>query len=401
LFAGCAAAAEDLDTPQVDKRSEQILRQVADYYHKLPEFSLNLSFLTTVQAPGMRREMWAKYDITAEQPNKLAIRLTDGMGADLYSDGRQVTVSLPPMKTFTQKPAPKDFEGLFDMPEASLVNKGVGNMLFVDRLLKKNPYDAIMQNVDSAKFIGTENLGAARGHHLRIVQGEIATDLWVADGPQPWLLKAGVDMSSQLGELMPKSPNSKMTMDVTFGGWKTGEHPGPQAFAFTPPADAHKVATLFEQPENRELLGKPAPAVSLDVVGGGKLDLQAMKGKVVVLEFWASWCVPCVQSLPQAAEVTRQFKNRGVAFYAINQDEEPEVVQAFMQKRNFQFPVAVDTGSQAASFFKVSGIPFTAVIGKDGKVQAIHTGLEPDFKQKLTEELEALTSGKTLVSLVF
>ena len=399
-----AAEIEPDEKPQIDTKADAVLHRVAEFYRSLKQFSFDLSFSTVVQAPGMKREMWVKYDSVVQRPNKVSLRVKDGLGATLISDGKGMTTYLDALKKFTQRDAPSDFESLFALDDAMLVSTGVGRQLFVDRLLKNDAYAGLTEGYSAIKYIGLDTVdGGVKAHHLLLQQPGMATDLWVLDGEQAFIHKASVDMSQPLAEAMPQVKDTHMQMAAIFGHWNANPQTGADTFTFTPPADAKKVASLFDtEDENKQLVGKAAPEVQLELMNGEKMDLAKHRGKdIVILEFWASWCAPCVQGMPLISGVAQKYKDKNVVFYAVNQSEEPEVITAFLKKRGLDVNVSLDASGKVASAFGVTGIPLTVVIGKDGKVQAVHTGLARDLVRRLTDELEALVAGKQLVSFEF
>lgn len=161
-------------------------------------------------------------------------------------------------------------------------------------------------------------------------------------------------------------------------------------------------AQLAKEPPH-PLLGKPAPTFALNLLEGGKFNLADDLGKkIIVLDFWASWCPPCRAALPIVVSVTGQYKDKNkdypVAFYGINLREPAETVKAFLQRVGLKFTVALDAEANAADLYKVEGIPQSVIIGKDGTVQAVHVGVSRDYESDLKSELDTLTSGKKLVS---
>jgi thiol-disulfide isomerase/thioredoxin len=111
---------------------------------------------------------------------------------------------------------------------------------------------------------------------------------------------------------------------------------------------------------------------------------------VVVLDFWASWCGPCVAALPLISEATKARADKGVVFYAVNQQEEVAAIKAFLQGKKLEIPVALDVEGAAAKLYQVRGIPQTVVIDKEGKVAVVHVGFSPQLKETLARELDAL-----------
>jgi thiol-disulfide isomerase/thioredoxin len=147
-----------------------------------------------------------------------------------------------------------------------------------------------------------------------------------------------------------------------------------------------------------ELLGKAAPDFELDLLAGGKVKLSDLKDKkIVVLDFWATWCPPCRKALPILAEVTAGLKDKDVAFYAVNLREDAEKIKKFLEAQKIECGVALDKDAKTAAAYGVKGIPQSVIVGKDGTVQAIHVGFSPDLKERLSKELQTLIDGKKLV----
>jgi peroxiredoxin len=92
--------------------------------------------------------------------------------------------------------------------------------------------------------------------------------------------------------------------------------------------------------------------------------------------------------------VTSSLKAKGVAFYAVNLEEEPEQINAFLAEKKLKVPVALDKDGSVAGKYLVEGIPQTVIIDKQGSVRVVHIGASPNLKQELTDELEALLAGK-------
>ncbi len=154
-----------------------------------------------------------------------------------------------------------------------------------------------------------------------------------------------------------------------------------------------------EKPQPHPLLGKPAPPIDLKLLGGGKLDLASLKGKkIVILDFWATWCGPCVQAMPIIDQVAAKFKDQGVELYAVNLQEMPDDIKAFLEETKLEVPVALDTDGEVAGAYLAEAIPQTVIVGKDGTVQVVTIGLLPNLEASLTKNLESLIAGKDLAA---
>jgi len=137
-------------------------------------------------------------------------------------------------------------------------------------------------------------------------------------------------------------------------------------------------------------VGKPAPEASLQLEGGEAVALSSLKGKVVVLDFWATWCKPCVIELPLVDKVTDERVDQGVVFYAVNTGESAKVVKKFLKKSKLDVPLVFDDDGAIANAYGVSALPHLVIIDAEGVVRHVHLGSGPGTEQRLESELDAL-----------
>ncbi|HWB07470.1 MAG TPA: TlpA disulfide reductase family protein [Verrucomicrobiales bacterium] len=133
------------------------------------------------------------------------------------------------------------------------------------------------------------------------------------------------------------------------------------------------------------LVGKLSEDFKLPTVDGGSFALSNNRGKVVVLDFWATWCGPCVKSLPGLVEAMAAFPKDQAMFVAVNQGETKEQVKKFLEARGLDMAVAMDGDQSVARKYGVDGIPHTVVVAPDGKVAFVKTGYEPDGDKQIAE----------------
>lgn len=124
----------------------------------------------------------------------------------------------------------------------------------------------------------------------------------------------------------------------------------------------------------QELLeGDKAPDFTADLADGSTFTLSEQSGKVVLLNFWATWCGPCVGEMPAFERLWKEYGDK-VAILAVNCLEDEETVRQFIAENGYTFPIAFDVEGVVNMKYPTDGIPYTVVIGKDGTVQDIYLG---------------------------
>ena len=162
------------------------------------------------------------------------------------------------------------------------------------------------------------------------------------------------------------------------------------AQAQTPSTKADDLKTIGSSRGEHDSVGKPAPQATLKSLGGDEFTLASLRGKVVLLDFWATWCGPCVISLPNVTQVAEGFADRDLVFYAVNLREPKERIKKFLGEKGIKPPVATDRWGKVGQSFGVRGIPHSALIDKKGVVRHVHIGFLPGMEKTLKKEIEVL-----------
>lgn len=146
--------------------------------------------------------------------------------------------------------------------------------------------------------------------------------------------------------------------------------------------------------ENSPLLNQEAKPFKLPLLSGGDFDLAQEKGKIIVLDFWATWCGPCVKALPEVTDLMSGFDPKKVRFIAVNQAESKEQVKAFMETRGWKFDVVFDANQRVGQTFDAEALPHTVIVGADGKIAYVRTGYGPGDARKTAEMVQKLLGDK-------
>lgn len=149
------------------------------------------------------------------------------------------------------------------------------------------------------------------------------------------------------------------------------------------------LALVFIQTATAAGQGDAGPDCQLQAFkGNGSLPLKTLRGQVVYVDFWASWCGPCAKSFPFLNGLNDELKNQGLRIVAVNMDENPQDAEAFLAKLPAAFTVATDVEAKCAQQFDVKAMPSSYLIDRKGIIRHIHLG----FKTDEAEEVKSLVT---------
>jgi peroxiredoxin len=403
-LATCAATLLAADQ---SKDPEAILRSATDRIKAAKAYTADFDLEVKAGLAGQELGRAVSYKFAAQRPNRFLFLRTDGeLGATIVSDGKKMLKYSPELQQYTEGAAPATLDEFSSsLPAMMTLEGGMGGYMLA--LLADDPAGRLTHGVTASNYVGVEVFEGNECHRLHFESDEIAYDIWITTGDEPTVRRVLPDFSALLGE-EEKEMGYKMELSFRAKNWNFAPEVTDETFTFTPPGGTELVeefAALVPAPVEppvvsvHPLIGQPAPgfaAVHLD--GENSFELKKDLGKkVIVLDFWATWCPPCVAGLPKLAEVAADFKDKPVSVLAVNVGEEADAINEFLKENELELAVLRDAG-EVAEKYQVSGIPQTVLIGLDGRVHVVHVGLPNDLKVELTTQIDALLEREDLAA---
>jgi len=414
LFVGVATAQVPSEgptcgDPQTGERNsfEEAIRPltkvIADSKSSRVTIESTVRTMLSGQVTGSEKQV---YQIASLAPNKYRIQYKTASEAfQLVSDGSQLFGILGEVGFFRALP-PKSLQEV--VASLALPVGPYPEPIMALSLAGVDPSQTLMSDMSSLKIVNRDTYEGTPAVLLRGVQADgVGWALWVATesgNVRPLRMKVDLTPVLRVSNQLPEAFSYEV--DFKFTSWKMGVDLAPEFFSHRPsPKDRqfesldayYRFVTQANSPHR--LLGKTAPSFAAQSIDGKLLKIEDLKGKVVVLDFCASWCSPCLELMPIVSQVSTSLAGKGVVAYAVNVGEDRDTASNFFKKIGLTLPLLVDADGSIAESFGAIAIPQTVLIDRDGRIQAIHVGVDrPEaFREKLRKQLNALVNGENLV----
>jgi thiol-disulfide isomerase/thioredoxin len=405
-LAACCACGQP---PRRDAEAVQLLEQAKAFYAALPSWQADVRSFCVLEdrktgALSARPGCTGTYAV--RRPNAFAIRYPDEPGGctTLIGDGTRVwTYVHLPIEGGRRHSEGAAAPGFGSLERPSIMN--IEDAMVAQSVMRWLPsgalFDEVLENPRRAILMLPHDPQRPDERTVRVVLTESVMDYTFSAGERPWMLRvsedydAWIEMRRQEGASLPARP-LRGSDTVEFSNWST--EIDPRGFEFEPPEGSRRMdnviadllASAMKKIPPHALEDKPAPEASVVELGGERRSLREVRGDgVLVVDFWATWCGPCVASFPLVEKTVDAFHGRGVRLLAVNVREDEGTVRGFLAKRGWTAPVALDPDGSASAAFGVRAIPMTVVIDRRGVVSAVLGGALPDIEDRLKAAIEA------------
>jgi peroxiredoxin len=136
--------------------------------------------------------------------------------------------------------------------------------------------------------------------------------------------------------------------------------------------------------------GTRLPEIGLQDLAGRRIDIASLRGKVVLVDFWASWCAPCKQEMPVLERLYQKYRDRGLTIVGVSVDQESANVGDFLKQLKVSFPIVHDKSHEVANRFHPPRMPSSYIVDRNGVVRFVHGGFRNGDEAKIEKELTGL-----------
>ena len=368
--------------------AEALLARVAETYKGLDEFYFSAIEKTRTHSEQLDQRAESQYIVAADSSGRARMELVDETkGSVSVFDGETNWFSVPHMRQYIERKrnpfAPAKPERR--EPKPFDIRKAASR--YVQR------YSGVADRLERARITHLKSVDEPRGKvSYAVVEAEYKTPPGTSQGSVRrtfWIDQAGgiVVREVSIASMIPPNVGKlvEVTQTISFQRLIVNGPAPPGTFDFAPPKNAELVQEFGPtQASASRTVGKPAADFTADDLAGNTFRLEELRGKVVLLNFWATWCTPCRIELPYIEALHREFSEKGLVVLGVNSEPAWRAAH-FFEERGFSFPSLVDIGEQVARKYAVRSLPTTIVINRNGNISNYLVGMHRE--QRLRREL--------------
>lgn len=419
LLAGCEPAGSSSNSPAANSNTagnqpaaekahselsadELLDKMIAAYRNaKGYEDSGKVIFRVTEKGQEPREDRGNSLSVTFDRPNKLRLHAFEGI---VVSDGDRLHATIRGLpEQILERPSPEKL-AFHDLTNDKLLGQALGISVGFDvpqlrLLVSDDPLGD--KSKRTAKRLKDEMHDGIQCHRVQITSEQGKSVYWL-DHRTLLVTRYEFPDEQTRKQLDPEKTLEALEVIAEFDGAKFNPELPAEAFSFEPPKGTQLVNTFLPPPPQppSPLLGQEIGDFSFVDMEGKKVDRRSLRGKVVVMDLWATWCHWCFKGFPNLEKIYQEFKkNDKVVVLAVNTDEADVLdsqVRASFEKFEYHVPIVRDTENHDEKSFKVEGLPTLYVLGPDGTLQVHEVGFKADLAEVLPAKIKRLLAGENL-----
>ena len=384
-----AESAKPASTAEVSEEAQRVLNQMRDAYAQLESLELSGNIKGNFDVAGREQQLDQQLTGSFKGPYRFRHEVADEIVVG--STGEMVYMYNPSANAYFRSDVAEG-EPLNEKqhgPVLQLLQTQNPGLLFA---VVDDPLKHLLRRAKSAERLPDEDVEGV-AHPTIAIQTQGGDEMVLIVDPKTHLLRElRIDLKQGLQQR--DTPEVKQAeLAIRYNSVAPGASYPADHFSWLPPVGAKNVAELRPQQiedAQEKLIGKPAPEFTLSTLDGEEVTLSDLKGQTVVLDFWATWCPPCVESLPHLGKLYRESDQDELAVFAVNVSEDSQTIKAFLETNDIDVPVLLDRDNEVAESYFVGSIPQTVIVGPDGVVQRVYVGLGADTYDEIQDEVEKL-----------
>lgn len=351
---------------------QELLRQSAAAIKQYKSYEIKSTISVQMRGGTVQSNLEMPSTVSVRRPDRMRVDSKSQAGSvTIVSDDEHTWILLTPLNQFIKRDAAA-------MPEEAVGKNGVlpGNLPDVSRFVRSTRlhgeeilkvgadripcwvietlYDLIDLPDRGLKVRDAVQLTwISKAHHLNL-QSTFHAQLRLSNVEEPI-------------ELTQSTRTTSLRFKVDFPD---------SLFTFTPPEGAKETADwTLPGIDKPDVIGKPAPDLKAKSIAGGDVDLSSLRGKVVLLHFWTTWCQPCKRELPVLEKLHGELAPSGLAVVGINVDEEQGVLRDFVTSFGLEYPVVpIESTHDLITTLSINAFPTVVLIDRDGKIVSYEVG---------------------------
>jgi peroxiredoxin/outer membrane lipoprotein-sorting protein len=376
----CSSMATRGDTATTDDATA-VLSRVADTYRSLQNYHFQGTFTMVASVGGFSQRLEAPFVMAGKAPGKSLVVIDhEALGIRIVCDGEATWTYFASFRQYKKESSVPIGPGISELGgsgEAGPAQSSPGIFL--------SYYMGLDDGNVTPRRIGEQTIEeGGRGVSCEVIEVtyEPGDSVQQVTGPDTlWVDVKNALVVKSTHRIAGESQGMAMetVIGFDFDLTRTGNDPPDSLFVFVPPEGASLVEEFSMGARAKDLSGELAPHFSLVDLNGKTHELDDLEGKVVLIDFWATWCPPCRKELPTVEKLHREFGQKGLVVLAITSEPE-KVAKSFVKKHNYTFTVLIDPDGGVFDKYLVSSIPVMFVVDREGRIAAHIIGFQGENK---------------------